>query len=406
VGSRRHGALRDFAARPAAVAALACVVLLTACSGPIGGVLGRVRSAAPAAANGSIDAFVPEAVRFVESHRGLKYKHPVKVQHMSDQAFSARVIDLQHRDRADFDRQAKVLRGLGLIKPGVDPEKAEEELLGTGVVGFYDPRTKELEVRGDKATLSVKHRLVHELTHALQDQWFSLSVQSSGNDDADAAYLALVEGDAVRIETEYIGSLSAKDRQDLRTQESGGGSLPSDVPTVLVQLLEFPYDVGPTFTRAVVQARGQRGLDDAFRHRPTASSQVLHPERFLNSDNPVPLPDPTADGPAFDHGSIGEVGFIILLDDAVRSGALNLSQVRGATDGWAGDRYTAWSHGDGYCVRDRVALKTGAESAAMATALQTFVSSHPGSSVSESPPPAAGQSPPAQPPLLLLTSCA
>ena len=119
--SRRHAGLTG---RILALAAL--LLLLTACSGVPPGILSPPKKPTPAAAPGSIDAFVPEAVSFVETHRGLKFKHHVKVQHLSDQDFSNRVIELQRRDRASFDRQAKVLRALGLIPPNVDPEKAEE----------------------------------------------------------------------------------------------------------------------------------------------------------------------------------------------------------------------------------------------------------------------------------------
>src|SRR5207245_8862212 len=119
-----------------------------------------------AATPGTIDAFVPEAVRFVESHRGLRFKQPVKVSHLSDAEFSQRIVSLQRRDRADTDRLAKLYRALGLIDRSVDVEKAEEELLGGNVVGYYDPKTKELVVRGDTATVSVRHLVVHELAQA------------------------------------------------------------------------------------------------------------------------------------------------------------------------------------------------------------------------------------------------
>ncbi|HSR25811.1 MAG TPA: hypothetical protein VLW53_19820 [Candidatus Eisenbacteria bacterium] len=358
----------------AALAALA--VLLGACSGlPRGVLVQRQGSSTPGP--GSIDAFVPEAVRFVQGHRGLKFKQTVKVRHLADKQFADRVIQLQRQDHADLDRQGKVLRALGLLRPDVDPEKAEEELLGSGVVGFYDPQTKELEVRGTSATLAVKHVVVHELTHALQDQWFTLPTgPGSGNDDADLAYTTLVEGDAVRVESAYVAGLSAEDRQTLQQQESGQGGPPSDVPQVLVELLEFPYLVGPRFTQAVLQAKGQQGLDDAFKNRPASSSQVLHPERFVAGDAPATPPEPAADGTAFDRGTLGEVGVALLLEDLVRSGALTTAQLQAATSGWAGDRYVAWAQGDGYCVRDRLATRTAADAAALQVALRALTAAH------------------------------
>ena len=197
------------------LAAGVLAIFLVACSAPSlpGAKHSRPSPSASKAATakpGSIDAFVPQAVGFVESHRGLRFKQPVKVNHLSDAEFSQRIVSLQRRDRADTDRQAKIFRALGLVDRSVDVEKAEEELLGGNVVGYYDPKTKELVVRGDAATVSVKHVVVHELTHALQDQWFGLDVNQRGQtDDQALAYISLVEGDAVRIEREYIASLSA-----------------------------------------------------------------------------------------------------------------------------------------------------------------------------------------------------
>ena len=143
-----------------------------------------------------------------------------------------------------------------------------------------------------------------------------------------------VEGDAVRIENAYIASLSASDRQRLRSQESGGGGVPSGVPRVLVEMLGFPYQVGPPFTEAVLQAKGQQGLDDAFKKRPASSSQVLHPDRFLDGDAPAKVEDPPADGAVFDRGTVGELGYDLLLEDLLRTGAITSAQLRSATNGW------------------------------------------------------------------------
>jgi hypothetical protein len=171
-------------------------------------------------------------VSFVESHRGLRFKEQVRVNHLSDADFQQRIVALQRRDRAETERQGKVLRALGLLDSGVDVEKAEEDLLGAGVVGYYDPKTKELMVRGETATVSVRHVVVHELTHALQDQWFGLDTdQGNQTEDQALAYVSLVEGDAVRIEREYVTSLPGAERRQLdageqapaRERQAGGG---------------------------------------------------------------------------------------------------------------------------------------------------------------------------------------
>ena len=377
------------------IAALA--IVLSACSGPPNPLV-RAKGAVPhpsatvqggagtVASPGTIDAFVPAAVRFVESHRGLRFKQPVKVDHLADQDFQQRIIDLQRAERADTDRAARLLRALRLVDPTVDVEKAEEQLLGAGVVGYYDPKTKELVVRGDTATPSVRHVVVHELTHALQDQWFGLDDgRQAHTDDGALAYTALVEGDAVRIEREYIASLPLAERRQLAGEGSGGP--PAGVPRVLIELLELPYVAGPPFIKAVLGGRGQEGLDRAFKDRPAATSQILNPDRFLQGQQPQPVPEPAADAPPFDRGVLGEAQLTVLLKGAVRSGSLTAEQAQAATDGWAGDHYVAWASGDSYCLRDRFTARTPADAAALTTALQKLSTASSGAIVEPGPQP-------------------
>jgi hypothetical protein len=359
------------------LAACAMAVLLAACSAPALPGLARSHpspSSTPVktqTGTGSIDAFVPQAISFVEAHRGLRFKQPVKVNHLSDAAFAQRIVSLQQRDRADTDRQAKIYRALGLVGRNVDVEKAEEQLLSSGVVGYYDPKTKELVVRGDTASLSVKHVVVHELTHALQDQWFGLDTDQRGQtDDHTLAYVSLVEGDAVRIEREYVASLSSGERQQLAKEESALGAPPSDVPSVLVELLTFPYVAGPPFVSAVLHAKGQSGLDGAFKETPAGTNQVVQPDLFLGGEVPQMVTEPGAEGPAFDRGVLGEAQMGVLLESGVASGALSRDQEQTAARTWAGDRYVAWSSGDNYCVRVRFAARSAAGAAQLGSALQ------------------------------------
>src|SRR3954470_21929039 len=79
-------------------------------------------TAAPAA--GSVEAFVPVAERFVEQHRGLKFKAPVTVTILDDAAFRKRLLDGEDTDKQEIERTAKVMRALGLIAPNTDLGKA------------------------------------------------------------------------------------------------------------------------------------------------------------------------------------------------------------------------------------------------------------------------------------------
>src|SRR5438874_1036036 len=73
-----------------------------------------------AAPPGSIQAFVPIAQRFVEQRRGLTFKRPVTVTVLDDAAFRQRIASDEKPDRTETAKTQSVLRGLGLIPPGLD----------------------------------------------------------------------------------------------------------------------------------------------------------------------------------------------------------------------------------------------------------------------------------------------
>lgn len=326
---------------------------------------GHPSAAGPAP--GSIQAFIPQAERFVERERGLTFKTAVKVTFLAGADFQKRIEERDLGTPTERDRDARFLRALHLVDPGVDLVKAQIRLLDAGVVGFYDPKTKELVVRGVDASPATRHVLVHELTHALQDQYFPLDnpAADSGGEQGDA-FRAVVEGDAVRVEVAYLRSLPpAEQRQALAA--AGAGAIPSDVPHSLVEILEFPYVVGPRFVDAMLRDGGQARLDDAFRHQPATTTEVIHPERYLQRFKPADLSRPPAGGPVFDTGTLGEFGLSLLVE---RLPAAALGSAEGAqlVTGWRGDRYVAYQSGARACVRDAIVLDTPQATARLAGA--------------------------------------
>src|SRR5207302_2724729 len=190
------------------------------------------------------------------------------------------------------------------------------------------------------------------LTHALQDQWFGLDRPAHNEDESDLAFSTLVEGDAVRIENQYISSLSEADRA--QATQTSGNAPPADVPEVLLELVYFPYQVGPQFIRAVLDQGGQARLDQAFKAPPLSSAQVIHPELFLQA-KPVPQVDyPDAGGTVIDKGVIGEFGLDLLFARMIARGEVSRADAQAVSTGWDGDHYVAWEQGAQTCVRTRL----------------------------------------------------
>jgi len=233
-----------------------------------------------------------------------------------------------------------------------------------------------------KPTPYVRRVIVHELTHALQDQYFNLDRPqlSKANDERFDGFQGLYEGDAVRVDTEYYNSLPGAERRQADAEESAqGGGVDPNIPDALVQLLGFPYQVGPPFTEAIIQAGGLQRLNEAFVNPPTTTEQLIHPAKFLAGEGPKPVavPAAAAGSKPFDNGVLGELGFDVTLTEAIGHG-LTAQQVAVAVAGWGGDQYIAWDQGNQSCVRDSVVMDTANDNAELLSALRSWAAGRKG----------------------------
>jgi len=369
------------------VAAAVAALLLAGCSAPgrisvpwlhlaLGGSPSSSASPPQAAATPSgpqltIGQFVPIAEKFVEQHRGLTFKTPVRVTLLGDAAFRERLLGHED-DTAAIETTSKDLLALHLIDKGVDLGAAARDLLGAGVSGFYDPKTKSLVVRGVAATPYVRQVLVHELTHAVQDQYFGIDRPDldKADDERGVAFQTVVEGDAVRIENEYHDSLSPAEQAEADSEEQAqGGGVPSGIPPVLVELVAFPYIAGPHFMTQLDQIGGQAKVDDAFVHPPVSTAQVLQINRYLDGEQPRSVARPRADGTVYDHGVLGEFGLLLLLEGPAGMSTSEASQVALL---WGGDQYVAWTKGSQACIRTVILPDSAAQLSPLRDALQSY----------------------------------
>jgi hypothetical protein len=246
--------------------------------------------------------------------------------------------------------------------------------MANGIVGVYLPATKELVVRGTEVTPYTRSVLVHELTHALQDQHFNLQRPDlEGRDDEAAqSFTALVEGDATRIQRAYIDQMSAADKafvlgEDTRAAAGTGDGPKGPAAAGLIAL--YPYIFGPRFVDGLLKHGGQPRLDAAFAKPPTTSQQIFVPELYLAVDglNGYPLTYPEADGKVIDHGTMGALGMMLILGNEV--GYLTAGTAAGT---WMGDRYVVWEADGKTCVRDRILLGSPWEAAYVAKVASTW----------------------------------
>lgn len=286
----------------------------------------------------------------VEALRGLEFARlPEPVSVTPEQARRDGLADLDRsypaaRRRADEE----ILKLLGLVEPDLDLRELSGSVFGEGVAGYYDPRTKRLRtVRGAEAGSRVLAEIVlaHELTHALEDQRLPLELDElgGGSDDAELAYLSLVEGAATALMYRYA------ERHFTREETLGGllGAAFQDtgsIPPFLQTQLTFPYVGGEAFVNVLLERAGGRWdlVDTAYRLRPPASTeQVMHPERYLRGDAPARVRLRLK--PVLGQGwmraaasTLGELQTRELLAGGGGGGAAD------AAEGWGGDRYELW----------------------------------------------------------------
>ncbi len=283
--------------------------------------------------------------------------------------FDTYVALVTEEERRQLDETTEVYRLLGHLDEDESLWDIQVSFLDL-VLGFYAPREKTLwvvtdeeGVELDELTPSQRETLVHEILHALQDYHFDLDAtfETFGqNLDAELAFTAVVEGDAV-VHTE---------RHALRALAMPAGGLffvaaanqRPNIPAAILRELYFPYRTGATWARGVVLSDGTEGLDAFLTEPPPATTLILHPELMSAGWEP----DPPANA-GLPHGQLeaalgsgwrarfsGSLGEFHLLNYLVGDAPslpnwLHRSTHRPAIDaaaGWAGDRYTLFANGE------------------------------------------------------------
>ena len=242
---------------------------------------------------------------------------------------------------------------LGLIRPDQNLYELQLALYTEQVVGFYDSDTEEIVVIGDQdaAAPMIIVTLAHEYVHALQDRAFDLDALEDsveGNQDALAALLALVEGDATVAGLQY--AMRQLRREALA--ELGSSAQPPDdafskSPPALQAVLLFPYVSGPTFVAALLDG-GWRAVDAAYARLPASTEQVLHPAKYAANEAPLEVDLPTLIDslpPGWSEvrrDVLGEFMVSVWL-----GGTQAVPMAAEAAAGWGGDAYALYQHEDG-----------------------------------------------------------
>ncbi len=290
---------------------------------------------------------VDELLQFASFTTGLPIQAPVK------RALSSRSeVEKYLLDKLNDDQDAKrmqqgevVLRKFGLLDRDFHLRPFLIELLKEQIAGYYDPKTKTVYILNWVDPETQKPVLVHELTHALQDQRVHLETWSDqtpdtvsqtasedndhiARDEMDTARDAVTEGQAMAVFVNYelkptgrtlLSDPALVQKLEDEMSSTSGSPVLARAPLLLSQSLIFPYQEGLGFTQDLWMDMGRNAaFAGALDHPPSSSWQIINP-RFYEQRRqpPIPiLPDihPLVDAQyrPIDIGQIGQLDLRIL----------------------------------------------------------------------------------------------
>ena len=333
-----------------------------------------------------LDRFVDEAIAFIEKERGLKFTTRPTVVVLDDAAFVARFRELVDEDAKKnkdvYDDVTGIFQAIGLLSRDMSYVDAQKLLGEGGVLGYYDQESKELRVRSGQLTPFTRTVIVHELTHALDDQRFDLNrpQYDSADDEIGFGFVALAEGNAKRVENAYRDSMSTADKASATAEElklgASGAAVLAKLSVSLLQLEYAPYDLGERFVDAVLAKGGQAALDKVFADPPTTSEQVIDPAKYFAKENRREVAPPKADAAAFKTGVFGQVALQMML------GSANSARVaETAASGWSGDWFVAWNEANRACLRVDFVMDTPKDTTELRDALNKWAQTRPSAKV-------------------------
>jgi hypothetical protein len=253
----------------------------------------------------------------------------------------------EDKDAKRLQRSELVLKKFGLLPRDFDLGKFMVGLLREQIAGYYDPKTKTVNLLDWVDVVAQRPVLAHELTHALQDQSFNLDrwlrkrdvdldtrrkpsaidVQNDENSEADQA---VVEGQAMAVLVDYMlrptgqslinSPEVAKELEDGMLVGTPDSIQFRNAPIYLREAMTFPYRYGLEFEAALLRAGGkEKAFEGALRNPPHTTRQIMEPQTYLSGERIAPLPLPDFKHifkhySRFDIGAIGEFDAAVLID--------------------------------------------------------------------------------------------
>jgi hypothetical protein len=261
-----------------------------------------------------------QILHFVSKDTQLPIQDPVKCRFVSREQVNKELRKKFDEDKSNkrMEQSELVLKKFGLLDREFHLRPFLLSLLTEQIAGFYDNKTKQMNLLNWVPIDQQKPVMAHELTHALQDQKVGLTKWDDqeidgiaknveednkhiATDETDTAREAVLEGQAMVSFADYMLEENGHPGKTLRDMPQVGQQLEANAgdmsdspvlaraPLVLQEALLFPYTAGLGFEQAVLVKDGtQRAFAGVLEAPPNSSYEIMTPEAYLNH-TPVPL---------------------------------------------------------------------------------------------------------------------
>jgi hypothetical protein len=286
---------------------------------------------------------------FASNDTSLPKKHDVKRRLASrDEVVSYLKKNMaEDKDVQRLRRTELVLKKFGLLPKDFDLQTFLVSLLEEQVAGYYDAKTKTVNLLDWVAPDLQRPVLAHELTHALQDQSFGLDKWlKKGNEDLDTkrdlkpvditkdenseARQAVVEGQAMVVLIDYMLApmhrtvANSPEVVEMMNESMATGTADSKIyqnaPVFMKEALTFPYRYGVQFEAELLRQQGKdKAFVKTFENPPQTSREIMEPQTYISGEHLAPLSLPDfkhifKNYDRFDIGAIGEFDVAVLAE--------------------------------------------------------------------------------------------
>lgn len=302
-------------------------------------------------------ATTDEVLEDMSNLTGWKLKTPLKKSIRSRTEIHEYVLRQMDDEKDAKERYASQRSGeaFGLLPKNFNLDSFLVDLLTEQIAGLYDPKTHEFYIADWIAPDDQRMVMSHELTHALQDQYFHIEAwvhAARPNDDAEMAREAVLEGSAMAGMLDYMlkdKGLKLRDLPDVDPSLFVGDlsqtPMLKKAPPFIKDSLMFPYFSGLTFSMGVLRTTGWSGFASVFERAPASTQQIMHPALYRANKVPAPLKVDLPDGfpgnqwNKLEENSMGEFGWLEILKQFIDE-----PRAKSVAAGWDGDDYICFEH--------------------------------------------------------------